>query len=125
MRIDITANGLELTDGLRNHTERRLAFALDRSLHSIGEVIVRLTDINGTRGGLDERCQIRIPLSGRQGVVIEETNTDLYVAIDRATRRVGNTLGRHLSRGRQSLTPRAPRAHKRASTSVDDDLQIQ
>lgn len=112
MRVDIRTNGLELTEGLRDHTERRLAFALDRSQHSIRSVTVQLADINGPRGGVDKRCQIRIPLPRRGGVVIEETHPDLYVAIDRATDRVGNTLGRHLARQRQQTTARTLRPDK-------------
>ena len=125
MRIDIKTNGLELTDGLRDHTERRLAFALDRSQHTIDGVVVRLSDINGPRGGFDKRCQIRIPLSGHRSVVIEETNTDLYLAIDRATHRVGNTLGRHLARRRHLTTARTPPPHKHLSATVDDNLPTQ
>ena len=123
MRVDIRTNGLELTDALRDHTERRLAFALDRSHHHVRGVIVRLTDINGPRGGIDKRCQIRIPLPRRGGVVIEETHPDLYIAIDRATHRVGNTLGRHLARHRQQATPRTPRPHN--DPAMRDSMAIE
>ena len=112
MRIDIKTSGIDLTDGLRQHTERRLEFALDRAHHDINSVTVRLSDINGLRGGFDKRCQIQIPLPHHRGVVIEETDSDLYVAIDRAVNRAGNTLGRQLSRRRNRTVGKAPQPLK-------------
>jgi putative sigma-54 modulation protein len=101
MRIDIQAKGFDLTDGLREHTLRRLQFALGWARHTVGKVTVRLSDINGPRGGSDKRCQIQVPIPRAQDVVIEDTESDLYVAIDRAAARVGQTLDRRLSRQRR------------------------
>lgn len=49
MRIDIQARGFDLTEGLREHTVRRLQFALGWSYHDVRSVSVRLFDINGPR----------------------------------------------------------------------------
>lgn len=120
MRVDIKTNGIDLTNGLREHTERRLEFALDRAHHDISSVTVRLSDINGPRGGFDKRCQIQIPLPHHRGVVIEETDADLYVAIDRAASRAGNTLGRQLSRRRNLALGRMPQPIKHLLATSDD-----
>ena len=109
MRIGTKTSGIALTDGLRQHTERRLEFALDRAHHDINSVTVRLSDINGPRGGFGKRCKIQIPLPHHRGVVIEETDWDLYVATDRAVNRAGNTLGRRLSRRRNQAVGKAPK----------------
>ncbi len=101
MRIDIQARGFELTDGLREHTERRLQFAIDWASDNVRTVKVRFSDINGPRGGNDKRCIIQIPISGKPDVVIEDTESDLYVAIDRASDRLENTLARTLGRLRE------------------------
>lgn len=101
MKIDIRAQGFDLTDGLREHAERRLNFALDWARHDIGKVVLRFTDVNGPRGGQDKRCQLRIPLPGMRAVVIEETAADLYLTIDRALDRAARTLERRLSRQRE------------------------
>ncbi len=106
MRLDIQARGFDLTEGLRGHTERRLQFALNWASHDVRTVSVRLFDINGPRGGSDKRCRIQIPLSGWQDVVIEDTQSDLYVAIDRAAERTGRTLDRRIARRPQFDTRR-------------------
>lgn len=101
MRIDIHTSGFELTDGLREHTERRLQFALSWATYDVRKVVVRLSDINGPRGGEDKRCNILIPLTRSADIVIENTEDDLYVAIDRAVERAERTLARRLQRQRE------------------------
>lgn len=101
MRIDIKASGFELTDGLREHTARRLQFALGWANHDVRAVSVRLSDINGPRGGKDKRCRIQVPFPGTRNVVIEDTESDLYVAIDRAAERAERAVVRRLERSRE------------------------
>ena len=122
MRVDIKTSGLELTDGLREHTERRLGFAFDRAHYDLSTITVRLSDINGPRGGADKRCQIQIPLRRHTSVVIEETDTDLYVAIDRAASRAGNTLARQLAKRHRQPGGRASVSLKHL-LAADDSAQ--
>ena len=101
MQIQIHAQDFSLTEGLRDHVARRLAYALNHGLDSVSRVVVRLSDVNGPRGGVDKRCGIEIRLKGTTAVAIEDTEADLYVAIDRAAERAGRTLDRRLARRRE------------------------
>ena len=101
MRIEIQARGFELTEGLRQHTERRLQFAIDWASDEVRTVKVRFSDINGPRGGNDKCCTIQIPIAGQRDVFVKDTEADLYVAIDRAAERVERTLSRKLERVRE------------------------
>ena len=98
MQIDIQARNFTLTKALRSYAERRLHFALNIGKDHIQRVVIRLSDINGPRGGADKRCHLQIMLGGLPCVVIEDTEIDLYEAIDRATERAGNTVVRKLGR---------------------------
>lgn len=102
MQIDIQARDFSLSDALRSHAERRLRFALACCNDHIQRVVMRLSDINGPRGGEDKRCHLQIVLAGLPDVVIEDIETDMYVAIDRATDRAGRTVVRKIGR-QQSL----------------------
>ena len=62
--------------------------------------MVRLSDINGPRGGADKCCHIQVVLPQLPDVVIEDTEVDLYAAIDRAADRAGRTVDRRLARHR-------------------------
>ena len=54
MQIDIQTRNFGLTQALRNHAERRLRFALTSAGNHVQRIIVRLSDINGPRGGEDK-----------------------------------------------------------------------
>ncbi len=100
MQINIRSRGFALTHALRDYAERRLQFALARVADRVRRVTVRLSDVNGPRGGIDKRCRIQVTLNGLADVVIEDTEADLYVAIDRAADRIGRTVVRRLARQR-------------------------
>jgi ribosomal subunit interface protein len=103
MQLDIQTNGFLLTEAIRNYTAQHMQFALDRNDGHVMHVRVSLADINGPRGGIDKRCQINLALAGQNNIVIEDTEADLYVAIDRASDRCKRTLARRLERQREHL----------------------
>jgi len=100
MQFDIQARNFSLTKALRDYIEKRIRFALDARDEHIQRVMVRLSDINGPRGGEDMCCHIQIILPHLPDVVIEDTEADMYVAIDKASDRAGCTVGRRLTRQR-------------------------
>lgn len=100
MQVDIRARGFQLTDSLREYIERRLQFTLAWADDQVRKVTVRLFDLNGPRGGNDKRCRIQVTFSGLPDVVIEDTEADLYVAIDRAADRAERTVARRLEKQR-------------------------
>lgn len=100
MNLQIQAQDFALTDGLRQHVSTRLDYALNHGREIITRIVVRLSDINGPRGGLDKCCSIEVRIKGASTLVVEDTQADLYVAIDRASERIGRTLDRRLARQR-------------------------
>jgi putative sigma-54 modulation protein len=98
MQIEIQARDFPLTEALAAYIERRISFVLSSRYDQIQRITVRLSDINGPRGGIDKRCQIQVTLPKLKDIVIEDTETDLYVAIDRAADRTGRTVNRRLTR---------------------------
>lgn len=100
MQIEIQARNFPLTHALSGHIQRRLGYALSTRNEHIERVRVRLSDINGPRGGDDKCCHIQIVMPRLADVVIEDTEADLYVAIDRAADRASRTVARRLARQR-------------------------
>lgn len=78
-----------------------MQYALNRNDKHVTKVKVRLADIKGPRGGVDKRCQIDVSLAGHNDIVIEDIETNLYVAIGRASNRCARTLSRSLARARE------------------------
>ena len=100
MNLKIQAQGLALTDGLRQHVAMRLAYALNYGRDIVTRIVVRLSDVNGPRGGEDKCCDIEVRLKGAPALIVEDIQSDLYLAIDRASARIGRALDRHLARRR-------------------------
>ena len=98
MQIEIQARDFSLTPALRSHIVRRLGFALSTRYDRIERIRVRLSDVNGPRGGSDKCCQLHIVLPGQADIVIVDTQANLYVAIDRAAGRAGRAVHRRLAR---------------------------
>jgi ribosomal subunit interface protein len=109
MDIDIQARDFSVTQAIREYIKRRIGYALSTRLHHIKGIVVRLADVNGPRGGKDKYCQVQVRLPRLATVVVEDTETDLYVAIDRAAERASRTVARRLTRqrdkGRTAFVP--------------------
>lgn len=107
MRLSIRASGIELSEELRRHVERRLLFALSRFGERVKDVTVRLADLNGPRGGIDKRCRMLAQLAPRGAIRVVKTDGDLQAAIDRCAERLGRSVVRELGRWRQTGVARA------------------
>jgi ribosome-associated translation inhibitor RaiA len=97
MQIAIQTQGFPLTDALDNHVKDRLRFTFSRVADRVRRVRVTLSDINGPRGGVDKRCLIEARLDGMPSVVIQDLQSDLYIAIDRAAGRAARSVMRRLA----------------------------
>ena len=106
MQIQIHSDDFALSEGLRDHIVRRLAYSLNHSRSLISRVVVRLADINGPKGGIDKCCGIEVRLKGQPTISIDDTQADLCVAIDRATERTGRTLYRRMTQRPQAASRR-------------------
>jgi putative sigma-54 modulation protein len=107
--LDVRAHGFSLTDALKQYASDHLATKLAKHARQIQSVVIRLADINGTKGGEDKTCEAEVYVRGREPVVVSATDHDLRAAIDRAADRVQKALGRELERAR--ALPRQ-RGHK-------------
>lgn len=97
MQISIQSRGFSLTDALQEYVHKRLGFTLTRTASRIRRIDVKLSDINGSRGGIDKRCLIEVRLDGTTNVIVQDIQADMYIAIDRAISRAGRTVMRRLA----------------------------
>ncbi len=112
MRIDVRGQRVELQPAIGAYAERRVLTALQRFERRIPTVVVRLFDDNGPKHGVDKRCQVAVTVLRAKPVLIEETDTDPYRAIDLAVDRVARAVTRVIGRRR---APRTEAAERRAT----------
>lgn len=118
MQIDIQSRSFSLTKALLTYTEQRLLFSMSYWSDHIDAVIVRLSDINGPRGGADKRCHVQIVIQGLPDIVVEDTECDLYAAIDRAMDRARRTVARKLDRQQTLLKQSHPLQFEEEQTTL-------
>jgi putative sigma-54 modulation protein len=108
MQIDIHALHIHLAPEHREQIRRRASFALSRLQARIARVEVRLSDINGTRGGVDKQCRVLVTLTHGPAAVVEDLDADLPTLIDRALARAGRVAAKRIEReARQRVEPRS------------------
>ena len=87
---------------MRDLTERRVRFVLRRLGWLVPRAEVRMSDVNGPRGGIDKRCQVELRTDGAGAVVVTSVAGDWRTALDRALERAARFLTRLWRRGTDS-----------------------
>ena len=98
MYVDIQARDFSLTGSILNEVERSISDPLIHRYDRISQITVRLTDLNGPRGGNDKCCRVRVKIPGENDVFIEDVKSDLYAAISRAGQRALRSVARRFER---------------------------
>jgi putative sigma-54 modulation protein len=83
MKIEVRGPTFSRSDALRAHAERRLGAALGRFQTHVARATVRLTDVNGPRGGVDQRCRVSLTVRHRAA---DRVGAALSRAVDRDRR---------------------------------------
>lgn len=100
-KIQIRKTNVEISEVLRTHVERRLGLALARFADRIGRVVVRFSYADGDPNGPHKCCEIQVGLQPVR-VQVEDTDQDLFAALDHATGRASRSVARALERERGS-----------------------
>ena len=93
MHIEFRFQNTDLAEVLKGYIERRLRFAMGRFGDRVERVAVRIS------GKVNENeCRITADLRPFGRVIVEESDADLFSAVDRAAGRLGRLFGRKLQR---------------------------
>mgnify|MGYP001187724111 CR=1 FL=1 len=84
MKVDVRSLGFTMTEAMRAQVMEGLGRALRRRRQAVRRVEVRLSDVNGPRGGVDKRCTLRVRMHGRSLIAVTRNDADLYAAIAQA-----------------------------------------
>jgi len=107
--LSIRRSGVTTTAEQDAYMRQRAGFKLGKFAPYIERVTVRLSDVNGPRGGVDVLCNIKVVLSGLSSVVVEELSSGPVEAFDRAAERTERAVRRSLDRARdKGKTRRMP-----------------
>jgi putative sigma-54 modulation protein len=100
----IRSMGSVLDADHKEYLQRKLARLLARFGSAVERTSVRLEDVNGPRGGIDKRCQVKVVLRGLHSVYVDERHRSVRAAMDRALARADHAVRQALQR-RRTLRP--------------------
>ena len=92
--------GTRLTEERRTRIRQNLGKKLGKFAASIERVSVRVKDVNGPRGGIDQLCRIKVVLRNLPSVVFEKVDPSLDAAIEGALDGTERAVRRTLQRRR-------------------------
>ncbi len=96
MNVNIQAPSFTVTAAIEQRIRGRLDKLLQRHREMVIGADVFLKDINGPKGGDDKLVTVRVRLRNQPDITIENSNEDLYRAIDRAAKRAERTVRRSI-----------------------------
>lgn len=101
MQLRIQSRDTQVTSAIRMHITDRLRAALDQHADRVRAVTVRLADLNGPRGGIDQVCRVTVMLNNGQALHHERRGLDLYANISLVADKVKRRVGRHMGKLRE------------------------
>lgn len=105
MDIKIFDGSIKTSEAEREYILTRVGAAAARLKDARGEIDVRLSDLNGPKGGNDKRCSIVLTPPGLATIRVEEQSPDYYAAIDAAS----STLKRVVAKALDKTKANGPR----------------
>lgn len=100
MRVHVFAKNVTLVPSVSEFIERRLGFALGRCASRVINVVVRLHDLNGPRGGIDQQCRIDARVAPSARKTVQGKGASLEAAICQAVDRIACAIRKDLARRR-------------------------
>ncbi len=102
MDLLIRSEGFRMTGPLHDFVQNRLRLSLAQFKQLKAKIRVRLSDDNGPRGGVDKCCRFEVRILGMRPILVDERDSDLYIAISRGSQRIQRQIARAVSRRRMA-----------------------
>jgi ribosome-associated translation inhibitor RaiA len=95
MKLEFRGDKTLVGQALRSKAELRVGLLLGRFAEEIDKVTLRLSSAAGNNGNPHKRCQIAVGIKPKR-VLVEHTDADLSVALDRAADKAVRSIARAL-----------------------------
>ncbi|HLO41557.1 MAG TPA: HPF/RaiA family ribosome-associated protein [Phycisphaerales bacterium] len=100
MRLQLIDGRIPTSNALVSHVTQKFTSVLKVFADRLGDVQVRITDVNGPKGGVDKSCTAFAHIHGSGAIAVKVRSTDFYGAIDRAAQKLRRAIDRRVSRSR-------------------------
>jgi len=98
MEIKICDGSIETSKAQHDYVMNKVGVSASRLNDTDSTIEVRLSDLNGIKGGIDKECSILVISPGLSTLRVEEQATDYYGAIDAAAATLKKSLAKSLEK---------------------------
>jgi hypothetical protein len=120
----ISAFGVTLDRDARAVIRQQLGAKLGKYASAIERVSVRISDVNGPRGGVDKACRIKVVLIGLPSIVFESQARSVNDAVNGALAGTERTVRRGVQRRHTKPRKAAARGNGRRRPDVQSDQEL-
>lgn len=82
---------------LRDLVNSRMRFSTQRLSRFVSRAVVRFTDLNGPRGGVDKQCQIQLSTANGDVLVVSSRGADWRATLETTIARATQVLARRFN----------------------------
>ncbi len=98
--VELHSPDLHLPPDVVRYAQEKVKVKLAKFGRRVTDVIIRIKDVNGSKGGVDKACHMEARLAALAPANVEECHADLRAAIDMAIERLEYTVHSHVERDR-------------------------
>ena len=98
INLKIVGDYLPSANHICSYVNKKLRSTLKNTRQYIDDVVVRITDLNGPKGGVDKMCSIQLHIPGQAPVYVKSQDGSIYSAISKAANRAGHKIRRRVRR---------------------------
>lgn len=110
MEISIQTSGLRLSSGemasFHEHVRQRVEQTFSRIAKRVMRVSVHLEDVNGSRGGHDKHCMVKVSLGGATAALAQGRDRNLFALVNRVSVCAARATLKRVKRRVGTETPR-------------------
>lgn len=100
MQTVIHSNDFALTDAMDNFIKQQAGKSMKVCADQVERLVIRLKDINGSKGGQDKECCVEVKLANYAPIVVSKRSANAYSGIREALGRASRTTLRKLGKRR-------------------------
>lgn len=105
MKVHVRFLAIQRSPALAEYATRRIHQHLRRFRWHVEAVVLRISDLNGPRGGRDKRLQLTVTGPRLGSLSLAHTHSDPYAGIDLGLDRLSQAVGRSLARAAARRAP--------------------
>ena len=121
MKIEIVTKNVENDAMVREFTQRKVHFALDRLGDRVKKVVVNLADERGGSRAFDRHCQIDAYLEPNGQFHVSANGDSPFDSVLQATRKIENAIKHDIDRNRRSSRIRHDKSKRKFLSSLNDE----